>query len=239
MSQKKTITFVSPILINKPTTCECANRLEKELDITIEQIGTVQELFPLLSDPAYNTDIISIDLENLVDRKDGLDVFDIINTLSILIKCTVQRVAGGKPVKRESKICVLVSDTTNPKMIRQLMLMSGIFLGTLLGRTWTYEMVKNGIVKNLAGDYSTPKHILELVKAKRGSIVKKSLIELTPREQQILTLIQERGASNKTIAKILDISESTVKLHIGKVLKKYGCKNRTQLALFSKRPAEV
>ena len=51
---------------------------------------------------------------------------------------------------------------------------------------------------------------------------------------QILNLIKERGASNKVIAKTLNITESTVKLHVGIVLKKFGVKNRTQLALFSK-----
>ena len=57
---------------------------------------------------------------------------------------------------------------------------------------------------------------------------------MTPRQEQIHTLISTRGASNKVIAKTLNISESTVKLHVSAVLKKYGVKNRTQLALFSK-----
>lgn len=234
-----TITFVSPLSSNKQTTCECADRLASELSIELEQVDTVSELFPLLSNPDYHTTIISIDVERLINRKDGLDILDIINTLSTLIKCTVERTGGGRPIKRATKICVLISDQSDPKLVRQLMLMPDIFLGTLMSGTWTYEMVRDNIARNLAGDFSVPKHVLELVKPKRGSIVRKLTIELTPREQQILQLIQDRGASNKVIAKMLSISESTVKLHIGKVLKKYGCKNRTQLALFSKRSAEV
>jgi DNA-binding NarL/FixJ family response regulator len=65
------------------------------------------------------------------------------------------------------------------------------------------------------------------------------MIKLTPRESQILTLIQDRGVSNKIIAKMLHITESTVKLHITHIFKKYGVKNRTQLALFSKGNTEV
>jgi len=82
-----------------------------------------------------------------------------------------------------------------------------------------------------------PKHILEqLPGAKKTTSKNKSgEIKLTPRQEQILTLIKERGASNKVIAKTLNITESTVKLHVGIVLKKFGVKNRTQLALFSKQ----
>lgn len=80
-----------------------------------------------------------------------------------------------------------------------------------------------------------PKHILDQLPGNK-KVVRKSpeAIQLTPRQTQILSLIRERGASNKTIAKTLNIAESTVKLHVGIVLKKYGVKNRTQLALFSK-----
>lgn len=82
-----------------------------------------------------------------------------------------------------------------------------------------------------------PKHILEQLPGakKTSSKTKSGEIKLTPRQEQILTLIRERGASNKVIAKTLNITESTVKLHVGIVLKKFGVKNRTQLALFSKQ----
>lgn len=54
-------------------------------------------------------------------------------------------------------------------------------------------------------------------------------IQLTFRQQQIAHLIRDRGLTNKQIAKMLNLSESTVKLHISIVLKKYGIRNRVQL----------
>jgi DNA-binding NarL/FixJ family response regulator len=82
-----------------------------------------------------------------------------------------------------------------------------------------------------------PKHILDQLPganpAKKLPSVS-SEVKLTPRQKQILLLIKERGASNKVIAKTLNITESTVKLHVSIVLRKFGVKNRTQLALFSK-----
>lgn len=58
-----------------------------------------------------------------------------------------------------------------------------------------------------------------------------SKFDLTPRQQQVLKLVCHRGLSNKAIAGILKISESTVKIHVSSILKEYGVKNRTQLVL--------
>lgn len=54
---------------------------------------------------------------------------------------------------------------------------------------------------------------------------------LTPRQHQVLKLVCHRGLSNKAIAGILKISESTVKIHVSSILREYGVKNRTQLVL--------
>jgi DNA-binding NarL/FixJ family response regulator len=56
-------------------------------------------------------------------------------------------------------------------------------------------------------------------------------IDLTKRQTQVQQLLCERGLSNKAIAKQLNISESTVKIHVSAILKRYGVRNRTQLAL--------
>jgi len=56
-------------------------------------------------------------------------------------------------------------------------------------------------------------------------------IDLTDRQAQVRDLLCERGLSNKAIARQLNISESTVKIHVGSILKRYGVRNRTQLAL--------
>jgi len=60
---------------------------------------------------------------------------------------------------------------------------------------------------------------------------KKKSIDLTDRQYEIFNLVARRGLSNKKIAEKLSISEETVKFHVGSILKKYGVRNRTQLAL--------
>lgn len=54
-------------------------------------------------------------------------------------------------------------------------------------------------------------------------------ITLTFRQEQILKMICEKGMTNHQIAKRLDLSESTVKMHLGIVFKKYAVQDRSQL----------
>ena len=53
---------------------------------------------------------------------------------------------------------------------------------------------------------------------------------LTPREQEAAILLA-KGASNKEIARQLDITERTVKAHVGAMLEKLGARDRLQLSL--------
>jgi DNA-binding NarL/FixJ family response regulator len=57
--------------------------------------------------------------------------------------------------------------------------------------------------------------------------------KLTPRELQVLQGLTE-GKSNKEIARDLDISEPTVKLHMKTLYRKVGAANRTQAALIAR-----
>jgi two-component system nitrate/nitrite response regulator NarL len=54
---------------------------------------------------------------------------------------------------------------------------------------------------------------------------------LSPRERQILAEIA-RGASNKEIARTLDIAETTVKIHVQHILRKLNLSSRVQAAVY-------
>jgi NarL family two-component system response regulator LiaR len=68
--------------------------------------------------------------------------------------------------------------------------------------------------------------------AARPSPIGSDSQRLTRREHEVLELIA-RGRSNKRIAFELDISEKTVKTHVGHVLAKLGVSDRTQAALLA------
>jgi two-component system nitrate/nitrite response regulator NarL len=59
----------------------------------------------------------------------------------------------------------------------------------------------------------------------------KQLASLTSRELEILKLIA-KGLSNKLIARELDISDGTVKVHVKHVLKKLGLRSRVEAAVW-------
>jgi DNA-binding NarL/FixJ family response regulator len=73
-------------------------------------------------------------------------------------------------------------------------------------------------------------YIVSQIKATARSAVEYG-IRLTARQREIMNLVANRGLGNKKIAQILNISESTVKVHVSSILKAYGVRNRTQLAL--------
>ncbi|MGH9127148.1 MAG: response regulator [Acidimicrobiales bacterium] len=57
---------------------------------------------------------------------------------------------------------------------------------------------------------------------------------LTPRERQVLGALA-KGLANKQIARLLDISEKTVKTHLTSVFARIGVADRTQAALWAQR----
>jgi len=58
------------------------------------------------------------------------------------------------------------------------------------------------------------------------------IADLTPRETEILTHLAE-GQSNKMIARDLDITDGTVKLHVKSILRKLGMRSRVEAAVFA------
>ncbi len=56
--------------------------------------------------------------------------------------------------------------------------------------------------------------------------------KLSPREREILGFVA-RGASNKEIARALDVAESTVKIHVQHILRKLNLTSRVQAAVYA------
>lgn len=69
-------------------------------------------------------------------------------------------------------------------------------------------------------------------KTAQSETVRARIELLTHRQRDVLALVGE-GRSNKDIADVLGISEGTVKVHVGAILKALGTSNRTQAALIA------
>ena len=67
-----------------------------------------------------------------------------------------------------------------------------------------------------------------------GFINRRSTPRLTPREDEILTLVM-RGMKNKQIADSLTITTGTVKVHLMHIFEKTGVKDRFELAMYGRK----
>ncbi len=68
------------------------------------------------------------------------------------------------------------------------------------------------------------------INAVTKAVVDKPMIDLTPREQQVLAALK-LGLPNKLIAARLRLSENTVKMHIQHIMRKCSAHNRTEAVL--------
>jgi DNA-binding NarL/FixJ family response regulator len=75
-------------------------------------------------------------------------------------------------------------------------------------------------------------------RSQRAEARRTELRGLTPGEQRVLELLR-KGKPNKIIARELDIEETTVKVHVRRILKKLNAANRTQATLVAQRMADV
>jgi len=98
-------------------------------------------------------------------------------------------------------------------------------------KTIGLEHTRNAISVMLTNTPHWPKDIIARLPGNENKVKNKSSHALTGRQQEVFDLIANRGLSNKQIARVLNISESTVKIHVSAVMKNLCVRNRTQLAL--------
>jgi len=214
------------------------DRLTTEFPISFILLNTINELLPLLSSETFYCDYISIDLEQL-HCVNNVDVFAVLDTLATLLACTHVKDDTQTLCCRETKIVILVGTKTPTELIKEIMSLPMIsFIGLRSGDGYSDDEVSNSLRSIIINDNTLPAQVQEMLTRKKRTDQVKNFINLTPRQRQIFNIVASRGVSNKVIAKMLNISESTVKLHMGALLKKYKVRNRTQLAVFAKDHSE-
>lgn len=154
--------------------------------------------------------------------QDGATVFEFMSMLETLVKFTIP----GKIIP----IGVSVDKSTPHSLIKDLRKTGITGIIPCSDGFGTHE-ASVGVRMIIAGNSYWPKHIIEQLPGAVKIKPKHEDITLTNRQTEIFELICKRGLSNKKIAQILNISESTVKVHISAILKTYRVRNRTQLAL--------
>lgn len=135
-------------------------------------------------------------------------------------------IKGIKERKLNIKV-VVVSATEKRSDINRILQMGA--MGFLPKKSPSNIMLE-GVRTILSGNKYVPKNLLQEVdwqsiNADQNDDIKHDSV-FTSRQLEILSLLRD-GYSNKEIAQILDVTESTVKSHIGLLFKALGVKNRT------------
>jgi len=156
----------------------------------------------------------------------------------------VDAIAGFKEVAPDVKILMLTVSENEQDLSAALKAGAD---GYLL-KTINSEDLSESILKVLEGkSVVSPEMTTKLVAAFRGRVDTPEagsspegemasqvdgLEMLSAREREILTQIA-RGASNKAIARELDIAETTVKIHVQHILRKLNLSSRVQAAVYA------
>ena len=111
-------------------------------------------------------------------------------------------------------------------------------LGYLL-KTSEKDDLLNGIKRAFNGEsVISPEMTSKLISAfksnqiKSDNEIKDQISNLSPRELETVCLIA-KGCSNKEIARSLNITETTVKIHVQHILRKLNLSSRVQVAVFA------
>ena len=87
----------------------------------------------------------------------------------------------------------------------------------------------------LAQETYLPTKLLSELAAKDNDSLSSDSVKiqkLTERQKEVLRLLS-KGLSNKVIAKHLDLSEGTIKLHVSAIMRTLGVRNRTEAVMFA------
>ncbi|MCU7915619.1 MAG: two-component system response regulator NarL [Candidatus Thiodiazotropha sp. (ex Gloverina cf. vestifex)] len=190
-------------------------------------------------------DLIDMDatLELIGEAASGMDGLELAKSLQpdlILLDINMKGMSGIdtlKAIKQEDIdaliLMLTVSDSEDDVLTALRIGADGYLL-----KDMEPEDILKSISKALQGNVVISDHLTQLLaKALRDEDKLTDNQELTPlttREQEILEHISN-GMSNKLIAKTLNISEGTVKVHVKHLLKKLNLHSRTEAAVWALR----
>ncbi len=99
----------------------------------------------------------------------------------------------------------------------------------MLGETVLPSAIFRSLTSGAASDQDQSLHVNSVAEAKLPAL---AACRLSMREREILGCLT-KGEPNKVIARKLEITEATIKVHVKAILRKIGATNRTQAAMWA------
>ena len=205
--------------INRTSSSELIQKLTVDFRVRVNSFESLSCLIKNLASQSYCTNFVFVDFE-IIDSilASNIDVVQCIKT--------VELIAGAK---KHLKVYAAVKNITDVDKIRQLLHNSGIDgLVPTVGYGFDYNDLHTAVCHILSHSCHIPLVVKQKLDVNKRT--RKKSTNLSSRQNEIFKLIVEQGASNKVIANRLKITEGAVKSHVGKLLKKFGLRSRTELA---------
>ncbi len=143
----------------------------------------------------------------------------------------VQRIAAALP---DGCRLVILSASDDQRQIRR-----AVELGAagFISKASSSRIMLSALHLVMEGGIYIPQSILAIA-AQPAQASSPTSSMLTPRQREVMALLSQ-GKSNKEIARVLDLAEGTVKLHITAILRALGVNNRTRAVVEAARIAEL
>ena len=203
---------------NHSNSFKCTDQISRALECTYTLPSTWSELTRELEQGAEYL-AFHIDMIN----KSGFTITEFVSSIY-----TIHKFCAGNT---DLKIMVLIKPSTPIQAIKELKKSRVLGIGLDLNYYSIAEVAR--CTRELLSSTSYwPEHIIDQLPGNKLKQVVKD-ITITHRQAQVLDLIKTRGLSNKQIARVLNIAEPTVKMHVSDIMKTYGVKSRVQLAVLA------
>lgn len=124
---------------------------------------------------------------------------------------------------------VVLSASDSPEIVSKVMAFGA---NGFMPKTMATPMIKEALLAVLNGQKWLPPELANAITEVDSDAkdIASKLRELTPKQYRVLKLVND-GLMNKQIAEKLNVTEATVKAHIGVIFKKLNVKTRTQIVL--------
>ncbi len=190
----------------------------------------------------YDVDIHDRRTLDLCLKKVAIEV--LIVDLAMLGEAGINEVSALKEIQPNLHIVVMTRAPNQREEISAVLFGAKAYCSIDLKLDLLPKVVKTVLLNELWVDRKFVSRLLSeieditQVKHAEAQRLDKGVAAMTPRESEIAALVAT-GASNRRIAEQLNISERTVKAHLGVIFRKIGITDRLQLALYMNRHQQL
>jgi DNA-binding NarL/FixJ family response regulator len=216
-SKKPLHLYFGEDLVDTPEALDNANNIINEIPCVVKWCTSLDDLSKSISENPRN---IAVHID--IVRRHGGTISEFMMMLETMIKYA--------NISDKPNIAIVIESDTHLLTIKELQKhkITGIIPSA---KSFNKQECITAIILITDGQRYWPKDIISRLPGNENKIKNKNSNALTSRQQEVFDLIANRGLSNKQIARVLNISESTVKIHVSAVMKNLCVRNRTQLAL--------